>query len=91
MSAHGTVAYSDLYCSVCGGKIGKTAGATVINGIVCTKPICNYQDAPGLNEQRDAYIVAGSLAGVPASQMAFATGVSRQRIYQILDGWKKGI
>lgn len=88
MSAH---KFSDLYCSVCGKSVGKTKGVVVVNGLVCSDPICNVQVPPSPNEQRDAFLVAASLAGVPVSQIAFATNVSRQRVYQIIDGWKKGV
>jgi hypothetical protein len=88
VSAH---KFSHVYCSVCGKSVGKTKGVVVVNDLVCEDPICNAQTPPSPNEQRDAFIVAAALAGVAISQIAFATQVSRQRIYQIIDGWKKGI
>ena len=91
MARHGVPDFTYLYCSVCGRKMGKKPGVQVIIGLVCDKPICNYQEPVSANEQRDAYVVAGALGGVPVSQIAFSEGVSRQRIYQIIDSWKQGV
>lgn len=90
MSNYGNVKYSDLYCSVCGRKIGRVPGAAAVAGLVCPDPICEAQPAPNLNLQRDAFMVAAVLGGVPVSQIAFANSVSRQRVYQVVETWKKG-
>lgn len=84
-------AFTALYCSVCGRKVGKKPGVQVVLGLVCDKAVCNYQDPPTANLQRDGFIVAAALAGVAISQIAFATQVSRQRVYQIIETWKQGV
>jgi DNA-binding phage protein len=71
--------------------MGKQKGIQVVLGLVCDDPICNYQNEITVNEQRDALIVAGVLAKVSVSRIAAETGMSRQRIYQIMDMWKAGI
>jgi hypothetical protein len=76
---------------VCGRKIGKKPGIQVISGLICDDPICNYQPEVSINESRDALIVAGIIEGVPVQQIAFASDMSRQRIYQIFDAWKQGV
>lgn len=83
--------YSDLLCSSCGALIGKQKGVQVVLGLICSKPICNYQDEVTVNEQRDAFVVAAVLGNVPVARVARGLGVSRQRIYQIVDTWKEGI
>lgn len=80
-----------LYCSSCGRQMGTVPGVQVIAGLICDDPICTYQGASSLNDQRDALIVAGVLGGVPVAQIAFSTDMSRQRVYQIFDSWKKGV
>ena len=71
--------------------MGKQKGIQVVLGLVCDDPICNFQDEISINEQRDAFIVASVLGGVPVSQIARGNGVSRQRVYQIFDSWKEGV
>lgn len=71
--------------------MGKKPGIQVVTDAICPDPICTYQDEVTINEQRDAFIVAGWLGGVAVQQIAFATGVSRQRVYQIIDTWKAGV
>lgn len=71
--------------------MGKKPGVQVVLGLVCDDPICHYQDAAGPNESRDAVIVAGVQEGVPVSQVALSTGMTRQRIYQILEAWRQGV
>ena len=81
---------SPINCSVCGREVGTKPGIQVILGLVCTDPICNYQEPINVNESRDALIVAGVLENVPVVQIARSTGMSRQRVYQIVDTWRGG-
>lgn len=83
--------YSPVLCSVCGRQMGRKPGAAVVLGLICDNPICHYQGEADLNQQRDAFIVAGAQEGVPVVQIAFASEMSRQRVYQILDSWKQGV
>jgi hypothetical protein len=85
------VAFSDLLCSACGRKVGRRAGTQVVLGLICDNPICDYQGETTINEERDSWIALAVAEGVPVSQVAFSTEISRQRIYQILDTWKQGI
>jgi hypothetical protein len=71
--------------------MGKKPGVQVVLDAVCVDPICNYQTEVTVNEQRDALIVAGYLARIPVQQIAFASDMSRQRVYQIIDAWKQGV
>jgi hypothetical protein len=80
-----------IFCSVCGRKMGKKPGVQVVLGAVCEDPICNYQDETSVNESRDALVVAAVLGGIPVSRIAAFSGISRQRVYQILDTWKDGV
>lgn len=82
--------FTTVHCSVCGRVIGKKQGVQVVLGLVCEDPVCNFQEPPALNQPRDAAIVSGHLAGIPVVQISCASGMSRQRIYQIIDAWKKG-
>jgi hypothetical protein len=70
--------------------MGKKPGVQVVLGAVCNDPICNFQPEASINEARDARIVAGVLGGVSVAQVAFSSGMTRQRVYQIIDTWKKG-
>ena len=83
--------FSPILCSRCGRNMGKKPGIQVVTDAICDDPICFYQPEVTINEQRDAFIVAGWLAKIPVQQIAFATSVSRQRIYQIIDAWKQGV
>lgn len=83
--------YSPIYCSGCGRKMGKKPGIQVIPGAICDDPICNFQPEVTANEARDALIVAGFLAHVPVQSMAVGSGMSRQRVYQIIEAWKRGV
>lgn len=86
-----TSKYSKIYCSVCGRMMGKKPGAQVSLGLICDDLLCSVQEPAGANQQRDAFIVSALLEGVPATQVAFATGMSRQRVYQIYDTWRSGV
>lgn len=79
-----------VYCGVCGRVMGKKRGVQVTLDLVCDDAICLYQEPVTVNERRDALIVAGFLEKVPVSQIASQTGMSRQRVYQIVDAWKEG-
>lgn len=70
--------------------MGKKPGIQVVVGAVCDDAICNYQSEVGINESRDSLIVAGVLENIPVAQIAFASDMSRQRVYQIFDAWKQG-
>lgn len=83
--------FTDISCSSCGRKIGKKPGVQVILGMICDDPLCFYQSEPQPNVVRDSYVVAAALDGLAASQIAFANDMSRQRVYQIVDTWKKGL
>jgi hypothetical protein len=83
--------FTDINCSVCGRVMGKKPGVQVILGVVCDNPICHYQGPAAPNAARDALLVAGIHEGIPVSQVALGTGMTRQRIYQILDTWKAGV
>jgi hypothetical protein len=83
--------FTPILCSRCGRNMGKKPGITVVTDAICNDPICNYQTEVTINEARDALIVAGWLGGVPVQQIAFASDVSRQRVYQIIDTWKAGV
>jgi hypothetical protein len=82
---------SPIYCSVCGREMGTKSGVQVVLGLVCDDPICNYQPPASVNAARDGRIVAAVLEKIPVAQIAFATGITRQRIYQIFESWKGGI
>jgi hypothetical protein len=88
---HREAKFTWVYCSACGRKVGKKPGVQVILDVVCSDPICQYQEPVSINESRDALIVAASQGGVPVSRIAASSGVSRQRVYQILDTWKDGV
>lgn len=83
--------FTDISCSVCGKWMGKKPGVQVMLGVVCDNPICHYQGSAAPNAARDALIVAGIQEKIPVSQVALSTGMTRQRIYQILDTWKAGV
>lgn len=83
--------FSPIYCSVCGRKMGSKPGIQVVLGLICDDPICNYQPPAAANAARDGLIVAAVLEKIPVAQIAFATGITRQRIYQIFDTWKQGV
>lgn len=83
--------FTYLHCSRCGREMGKKPGIQVVPGLICNDPICTFQSEATINEARDALIVAGVLAGIPVAQIAFATDMSRQRVYQIIDAWKAGV
>ena len=83
--------FTNVHCSVCGRIVGKRPGTQVVQGIVCDNPICNFQEPASLNQARDAAIVAGILSGIPASQIAHASDMSRQRVYQIFTTWRSGV
>jgi hypothetical protein len=70
--------------------MGNKPGVQVVLDAICNDPICNYQPRPSINQARDAIIVAGILEGVPVVQIAFSAGMTRQRVYQIFDSWKRG-
>jgi hypothetical protein len=91
VTQRGETKWSGVYCSVCGREVGKKKGAQVTLEVVCDKPICNYDIPASVNEQRDAYVIAAALGGVSVHQIAVANGVSRQRVYQIIDSWKQGV
>lgn len=91
MSTVGKAKFTYLHCSLCGRRIGKKPGVQVILGLVCDDPICNYQDAAMSTQQRDAYIICAALESVSVTQIALATGITRQRVYQILDTWKRAV
>lgn len=80
-----------LICSSCGRTVGSVTTSGVNLGVICDNPICRYQGPADLNAQRDAFVVAAALGGVAASRIATATNVSRQRVYQIVDAWKRGV
>jgi hypothetical protein len=82
---------TDVNCEACGRKVGSKVGTQVILGVTCDNPICEYQGPAPLNSERDGRVLAGALAGIPVSHMALYEGVSRQRIYQIIDTWKQGV
>lgn len=69
--------------------MGKTPGVLVVLGAICDDPICSFRAPARVNEDRDALIIAAALEGVPISQIAFATDMSRQRVYQIIDAWRR--
>lgn len=71
--------------------MGKMKGAAVVLTLICDDPICQVQGVVDINDQRDALIVAAAMAGIPAPQIAFANNMSRQRVYQVVDSWKRGI
>lgn len=83
--------FTPILCGVCGKVMGKKAGVQVVTGVVCDDLLCQYQPESTVNEARDALIVAGALDGLKVSQVAFSTGMSRQRVYQIFDAWKAGV
>lgn len=82
---------SPIYCAACGKVMGWKPGAEVTLNAICDDPLCKYQGPSSINQRRDDYITFSVTEGVPVSQLAFVTDTSRQRIYQILDTWKKGI
>jgi hypothetical protein len=86
-----SVKRSPIWCSCCGRRMGTKPGTNVTLGMICDNPICSWQGPPAPNGQRDAFIVAAALAHVSVSQISFETGVSRQRVYQIIDTWKSGV
>lgn len=83
--------FTPIYCSGCGRKMGKKPGVQALAGAICDDPICNFQPEVTLNESRDALIVTAVLERIPVAQIAFATDMSRQRVYQIFDMWKGGV
>lgn len=70
--------------------MGTKPGLQVILGLVCDEPICNYQEPINANESRDALIVAGVLEDVAVVSIAREAGMSRQRVYQIVETWRAG-
>lgn len=87
----GVPKYTKVHCSVCGRVMGKRPGVQVVLGLICDDPICNFQEPAQINAARDAQIVAGYLAGISVIQIARSTGMSRQRVYQIIESWKAGV
>ncbi len=83
--------FTEILCSRCGRCMGLSPGIHVVLGALCDDPICQYQEEVTVNERRDAFIVADALAGTPLRLIAVSSGVSRQRVYQVLDAWKKGV
>lgn len=83
--------YTWIHCAGCGRKMGKKPGVQVVLDALCDDPICQYQEPPSVNLQRDALIVAGVLEKIPVSRIALQTGVSRQRVYQIVGAWAGGV
>jgi len=83
--------YTWVHCSGCGRKVGRKKGISVVLDFICDDPICHFQEPPTINEQRDSLIVTGVLEGIPVTQIAAQSGISRQRVYQIIDTWKEGI
>ena len=82
---------SPIYCAACGRIFGWKPGAEVTLNAICDSPLCQYQGPSTINARRDEQIVFAVLEGVPVSQVAFVTNTSRQRIYQILDNWRRGV
>lgn len=87
----GGTKFTWVHCAACGRRMGKRPGVQVVLDIICDDPICQFQDVVSANEQRDSLIVAGVLEGIPVSQIASQAGMSRQRVYQILDTWREGV
>lgn len=83
--------FSEIVCSRCGRCMGHSPGITVVLGAICDDPICQYQREISINERRDAFVVADVLVGVPLAKVAVFAGVSRQRVYQVVNTWKRGL
>lgn len=81
---------SRLWCAACGRVVGTVPGVAVVNNLLCSDPICQYQGEFSFNRLRDAVIVSAVLEKIAVNQIAFAEGISRQRVYQIIDTWKAG-
>lgn len=81
----------NVLCASCGTKIAKVAGTHIYTDLVCTNPLCEYQGAADLHQQRDAYISLLLGAGQAVSDVAEIYGLSRQRVYQIRNSWKAGV
>lgn len=79
-----------LYCSICGTKIGTRAGRGAVTGLICNDPLCAFTGPPRLDDYRNEWLVNLVRDGLSAVSVAARVGLSRQRIYQIVDGWDSG-
>jgi hypothetical protein len=77
--------YTNLWCSVCGVVVGKRQGVEVIPNLLCDNPLCRLQEPTSITEPRDQMVYFAACHGIPVTSIAKYVGVSRQRVYQILD------
>lgn len=71
--------------------MGSKPGVQVTLGLICDDPVCSWQPEPGLHIERDSAIVAAALDGVKVLTVASAAEMSRQRVYQIFEAWRRGV
>lgn len=83
--------FTDQCCSVCGIVIGKKPGIEVITDLICDNPLCSLQSPTSFTEPRDQLIFFAASAGIPVTSIARYAGITRQRVYQIIDQEKRGV
>ncbi len=77
--------YTDQYCSVCGTVVGKVPGINVVPGLLCNNPLCHVQTPVTIDHRRDQLLVFLADRGFAVTSLAKWAGISRQRVYQILN------
>lgn len=83
--------YTDQYCCVCGIVVGKKPGVEVIPDLLCDNPLCSLQVPTSVTEERDQLVFFAHNAKIPVTSIAKYAGVSRQRVYQIIEQEKSGL
>jgi CRP-like cAMP-binding protein len=80
---------TEVVCASCGARLGRT-NATRLPRIICHREECATVSTRRPNEGRDSVILAMVREQkLTAVQVAEKVGISRQRVYQILNRLEK--
>jgi hypothetical protein len=83
--------YTAQYCAVCGRQVGKRAGVEVVLGLLCNSPLCHLQAPTSPTLRRDQLLTFAVFSGIPVTSVAKYAGISRQRVYQIIESERAGV